>query len=287
MPKGLIPVLSGAVTVSFSLTGADITSIAAAESKEPARAVARMSSTVIVRILTFYVGSVLLIVAVVPWTRVRPGESPFTLALSTMQFQWASVAMSAIILTAVLVLNSAFYVCSRVLFVLAENGDAPQWLIQLNARRVPTRSVWMGSLAGVLGIFAATAHSQKGVCVSRQRIRCVDGIHLHDDRRGAPARAAGRVSERRAGAGTLTMVLSLGRLPSPWGHGSVLIAMALTPDMQQDLKASVLSLAVALGAFYFASTAGGCHARWRVRRPPAEGGRTKKSSGRFRCGACD
>ncbi|MBV9619565.1 MAG: amino acid permease, partial [Gammaproteobacteria bacterium] len=156
-PKGWVAVLAGAVTVYFSLTGAEITTIAAAESQEPARAVARMSSTVIVRILTFYVGSVLLIVSVVPWINVRVGESPFTLALTTMQFRWASVAMSVIILTAVLsCLNSAFYVCSRVLFVLAEHGDAPQWLVQLNERRVPTRSVWMGSLAGVLGIIAAT-----------------------------------------------------------------------------------------------------------------------------------
>src|SRR5205814_6526585 len=69
--------------------------------------------------------------------------------------------MSAIILTAVLsCLNSAFYVCSRVLFVLAEHGDAPQWLVQLNARRVPTRSVWIGSLAGVLGILAAITSPQ-------------------------------------------------------------------------------------------------------------------------------
>src|SRR5207253_1358208 len=79
----------------------------------------------------------------------------------TMHFKWASLAMSAIILTAVLsCLNSAFYVCSRVLFVLAEHGDAPQWLVQLNARRVPTRSVWMGSLAGVLGILAAITSPQ-------------------------------------------------------------------------------------------------------------------------------
>src|SRR2546430_5335063 len=69
MPKGLLSVLAGAVTVYFSLTGAEITTIAAAESQEPARAVARMSSSVIVRILTFYVGSVLLIVTVVPWVR--------------------------------------------------------------------------------------------------------------------------------------------------------------------------------------------------------------------------
>src|SRR5580693_768333 len=161
MPKGGLSVLAGAVTVYFSLTGAEITTIAAAESREPARAVARMSSSVIVRILTFYVGSIFLIVSVVPWTLVRSGESPFTLALTAMQFRWASLAMSAIILTAVLsCLNSAFYVCSRVLFVLAEHGDAPQWLVQLNARRVPTRSVWMGTVAGVLGIIAAIASNQ-------------------------------------------------------------------------------------------------------------------------------
>ena len=96
VPKGWVSVLAGAVTVYFSLTGAEITTIAAAESREPARAVARMSSSVIVRILTFYVGSVLLIVTVVPWIDVRPGESPFTLALTTMHFPWASVAMSAV-----------------------------------------------------------------------------------------------------------------------------------------------------------------------------------------------
>src|SRR2546430_726111 len=161
MPKGLLSVLAGAVTVYFSLTGAEITTIAAAESQEPARAVARMSTSVILRILTFYVGSVLLIVTAVPWVQVRPGESPFTLVLNTMHFKWASLAMSAIILTAVLsCLNSAFYVCSRVLFVLAEHGDAPQWLVQLTERRVPPRAVWIGGLAGVLGILAAITSPQ-------------------------------------------------------------------------------------------------------------------------------
>src|SRR2546430_5114189 len=150
MPKGLLSVLAGAVTVYFSLTGAEITTIAAAESQQPARAVARMSSSVIVRILTFYVGSVLLIVTAVPWVEVRPGESPFTLVLNAMHFKWASLAMSAIILTAVLsCLNSAFYVCSRVLFVLAEHGDAPQWLVQPDARPRPARSVRVASLSGV------------------------------------------------------------------------------------------------------------------------------------------
>jgi L-asparagine transporter-like permease len=269
MPKGLTAVLSGAVTVYFSLTGAEITTIAAAESKEPARAVARMSSTVIVRILTFYVGSVLLIVTVVPWIRVRSGESPFTLALSTMQFQWASVAMSAIILTAVLsCLNSAFYVCSRVLFVLAENGDAPQWLIQLNARRVPTRSVLMGSLAGVLGIFAATAHSQK---VFAFLVNASGALMVFIYMMIVAAHLRVRWAREASGvpAPALTMwffpwadYLALG------GMAAVLIAMALTPDMQQDLKASVLSLAAALGAFYFVNS----RRRSRALESPASAG---------------
>jgi L-asparagine transporter-like permease len=254
MPKGLTAVLSGAVTVYFSLTGAEITTIAAAESKEPARAVARMSTTVIVRILTFYVGSVFLIVAVVPWISVKSGESPFTLALSTMHFKWASLAMSVIILTAVLsCLNSAFYVCSRVLFVLAEHGDAPQYLVQLNARRVPTRSVWMGSVAGVLGIFAATAHSQT---VFTFLVNASGALIVFIYMMIVVAHL--RVRHAREASGAPEPALKMWFFP--WanyaalgGMAAVLIAMARMPDMQRDLKVSVLSLAVALGAFLIVS----------------------------------
>src|ERR1044072_9595 len=70
---------------------------------------------------------------------------------------WAGAAMSFIVLTAVLsCLNSAFYVCSRVLFQLADKGDAPPWMVTLNARRVPTRSVWTSAVAGGIGVLAAT-----------------------------------------------------------------------------------------------------------------------------------
>ncbi len=61
------------------MTGAEITTVAAAESAQPGRAIAKMTTTVIWRILIFYVVSVFLIVSVVPWNTVRSGESPFTL----------------------------------------------------------------------------------------------------------------------------------------------------------------------------------------------------------------
>src|SRR6185312_12214270 len=151
-------------TVFFAMTGAEITTIAAAESAEPGRAIAKMSTAVVWRILIFYVISMFFIVSVAPWYTEVSGESPFTLALNTMHVPWAGKIMSVIILTAVLsCLNSAFYVSSRVLFILAERGDAPQSLVKLNARRVPVRSVLIGAAAGFLGIIAATETPQ-AVC---------------------------------------------------------------------------------------------------------------------------
>jgi len=273
VPKGWLSVLAGAVTVYFSLTGAEITTIAAAESREPARAVARLGSSVIVRILTFYVGSVLLIVTVVPWIEVRPGESPFTLALATMHFRWASVAMSAIILTAVLsCLNSAFYVCSRVLFVLAEHGDAPQWLVQLNARRVPTRSVWMGSLAGVTGILAAIASPQTvfAFLVNASGALMVFVYMI-------VALAQIRLRRAREAHGEPEPALTMWFFP--WtsyaalaGMAAVLIAMALTPgEMSTELHVSVLALAVAVVAYFIVDARRGARSTRRTpAAPPAE-----------------
>src|SRR5271170_8203939 len=100
-PRGWIAVLAAVPTVYFAMTGAEITTIAAAESAQPGRAVARMGAAVIWRILVFYVVSVFFIVSVTPWDTVRSGESPFTLALNTMHVPWAPQIMTVIILTAV------------------------------------------------------------------------------------------------------------------------------------------------------------------------------------------
>ncbi len=163
------------------MTGAEITTVAAAESAQPGRAIAKMTTTVIWRILIFYVVSVFLIVSVVPWNTVRSGESPFTLALNTMHVPGASIIMSVIILTAVLsCLNSAFYVSSRVLFILAARGDAPQSFVKLNKRRVPVVSVLIGAAAGFLGIIAATEGAAKSIRFFIEFLGRAHCIRLYD-----------------------------------------------------------------------------------------------------------
>jgi L-asparagine transporter-like permease len=245
-PHGWIAVLAAVPTVFFAMTGAEITTIAAAESAQPGRAVARMSTTVILRILVFYVVSLFLIVAVTPWDSVRSGESPFTLALNTMHVPWAGAIMSGIILTAVLsCLNSAFYVSSRVLFILAERGDAPPALVRLNARRVPVMSVLIGAAAGFLGILAATLAPQRvfDFLVSSSGALAVF-VYI------AIALSQIRLRKRRQRAGEPAPAVQMWVFP--WlsyaaiaAMGAVLVAMAFTPGLQQDFKASCITLIVA------------------------------------------
>ncbi len=249
MPQGVVAVLAGAVTVFFALTGAEITTVAAAESAEPARAAAKMSTSVIVRILTFYVSSIFLIVCVVPWDSIKVGESPFAAALTTMGFGWASLAMSAIILTAVLsCLNSAFYVCSRVLFILAGHGDAPQGLVKLNARRVPVRSVWMSSLAGVLGVLAETQFPDT---VFAFLVNASGALMVFVYMMVAVAQIRLRRERERTGAPVPAVQMWL----FPWasyaaiaGMVAVLIAMSFT-GQAKDLYVSIVTLVVALAAY--------------------------------------
>lgn len=154
-PFGAAAVLAGVASVIFSLVGAEITTIAAAEAAEPSRVVARLTTTIITRILLFYVLSIFLITAVVPWTSIVPGQSPFVAALERVGVPGAAFAMKVVVLTAVLsCLNSGLYVVSRVLFVLARHGDAPAGLVTVNRRKVPSRSIGVAAVASalVLGI---------------------------------------------------------------------------------------------------------------------------------------
>lgn len=161
-PFGPTAALSGVVSVVFSLCGAEIATIAAAESPEPARAVARMTGSVITRILLFYVVSITLILMIVPWDQIHSGDSPFAVTLQAMGVPAAALAMKLVVLTAVLsCLNSAIYVTSRVLFTLSAHGDAPGALVKLNRRRVPVRAILFSSLFGYAAILLSVVSPER------------------------------------------------------------------------------------------------------------------------------
>lgn len=147
--QGAIAVLSAVSAVMFAIIGGEIATIAAGESDQPSKAVARTTQLLAVRISIFYIASVLLIVMVLPWNSTRVGTSPFSAALDQVGIPASGDIMNAIVLTAVLsCLNSGIYIASRMMFVLSANGDAPKSMEKLNSRGVPVRSILAATVIG-------------------------------------------------------------------------------------------------------------------------------------------
>ncbi|MCV7336057.1 amino acid permease [Mycolicibacterium senegalense] len=149
LPHGLATLFVGVVVVIFSMTGVEVVTVAAAESAEPARAIRKAVNSVVFRILFFFVISTFLIVVIVPWNSVAPGESPFVAALNRIGIPGAGNLLNLVILVAVLsVLNSGLYTSSRLLFVMGDRGDAPSWMSATNKRGVPVKGILSCTIVG-------------------------------------------------------------------------------------------------------------------------------------------
>jgi GABA permease len=150
-PKGVGAVFAAIVVVIFSMVGAEIVTIAAAESRDPALGVQRATRSVVARIAIFFVGSIFLLVVILPWNSVELGASPYVAALKHMGLAGADQVMNAVVLTAVLsCLNSGLYTASRMLFVLAARNEAPMRLVKLSGRGVPHIAILFSSAIGFL-----------------------------------------------------------------------------------------------------------------------------------------
>lgn len=248
LPHGAGAVVAGIATVFFSLTGAEIATIAAAEAKVSTRVVARIAGGLIFRVALFYVLSVLLIVLILPWREVTPGVSPFSSTLRHMGLMSAASAMSVVILTAVLsCLNSALYVSSRTLFTLAAHKHAPYWLVVLNKRHAPARAVTFGALMGAGGVaLAAVSPDKTFAFLVNASGAIVLGVYL------SVCLAYLRI--RRSSAGSANVAWRLGPYPAVvyvTGAGVLLVLaeMAVSKDMASELYASIVPVAVACVAY--------------------------------------
>ena len=136
-PKGAGAIFSSVVIVIFSMVGAEIATIAAAGSAQPERAIVKATNSVVIRISIFFVGSLFLLAVILPWDSTTLGSSPYVSAFQRMSVPGAADIMNAVVLTAVLsCLNSGLYTASRMLFVRAAQGHAPDLLYQETPSRL-------------------------------------------------------------------------------------------------------------------------------------------------------
>jgi L-asparagine transporter-like permease len=251
MPAGAASVLAGVATVIFSLTGAEITTVAAAESKDPARAIASMTTTLTLRVVLFYVLSIFLIVCAVDWRTVTPGISPFVTALAQVGVPSAKLIMNFVVLTAVLsCLNSGMYVTSRVLFAMAAFGDAPKSLVQLTKHRVPARAILTGSIFGY-GAMIASIISPEGVFSFLVNASGAAMLFLYMLIGVAQIRYRQTIGVERAKDLPLKMWLFPGlSYVIVLGIAAILLAMTFIPGLRSQLFTTILTI-ILLAVIYY------------------------------------
>jgi len=248
-PNGILPVLTGAVAATGFYFGAEIVTIAAAEAAEPAKAVARATNSVVTRVLFFYVGSILLVVCLVPWNAAGIG-TPYVSALAVMRVPAAAQIMNAVVLTAVLsALNSGLYASSRMLFALTRRGDAPRGLAKLGRNGVPARAILLGTVFGYGAVimskvspntvFAFLVNSYGTVAIFVYLLIAVSQLRL---RARLEKEDPARLRVRMWAYPYLTYLAIAGMV-------AIVLAMAFIPDQRTPLIFGIISLGLLLLGF--------------------------------------
>lgn len=144
-PNGLSGIAVGLLAIITSFGGIEIVTIAAAESEDPQRAMGKAIRSVIWRILVFYVGSVTLMICLLPWNSDEMRTSPFASVLDLAGIPAVGLIMEAVVFIALVSAFSAnIYASSRMAYSLSARGMGARWLLgdtREEPHRVPSQGV--------------------------------------------------------------------------------------------------------------------------------------------------
>ncbi|MEU8823302.1 amino acid permease [Streptomyces sp. NPDC048636] len=155
MPNGPGAILTGVLLVVFSFMGSEIVTLAAGESENPQRAVSKATNSVIWRIAVFYLGSIFVVITLLPWdSKAIAKHGSYVASLESIGIPHAGQVMNVIVLTAVLsCLNSGLYTASRMAFSLGQRGDAPAAFARTNSRGVPQTAILGSVVFGFVAVW--------------------------------------------------------------------------------------------------------------------------------------
>lgn len=152
-PHGLGQVAAGLLVVVFAFGGIEIVTIAAAESDDPQRSIAAAARSVVWRILLFYVGSVAIMVFVLPWDSPALLAGPFVAVLELARIPGLAVLMEVVVVVALMsAFNANVYGTSRMAFSLAQRGDGPRGLLRVSRHDVPVAAVLVSVVFALISV---------------------------------------------------------------------------------------------------------------------------------------
>ena len=147
-PNGFAGLALSMAVIMFSFGGLEMIGITAAEADNPGHTIPRAINQAIWRIAIFYVGALAVLLMLYPWQKVVTGGSPFVLIFAALDSNAVANILNLVVLTAALsVYNGCTYANSRMLFGLAEQGNAPRALLKVSKRGVPLAALGVSAVA--------------------------------------------------------------------------------------------------------------------------------------------
>jgi len=157
LPHGVTGFLGGFQMAVFAFLGIELVGTTAAETKNPEQSLPKAINSIPWRILLFYIGALLVIISVISWQHVDPGQSPFVAMFKLVGLTAAASVVNFVVITSAMSsANSGIFATSRMLYGLAVEKDAPQRFKTLSKGKVPVQAILcsMGCVvAGTLILF--------------------------------------------------------------------------------------------------------------------------------------
>jgi L-asparagine permease len=153
LPTGALSLVLVTSGVIFAYAAVELVGTAAGETEDPPKVMPKAINSVIFRIAVFYVGSLILLALLLPYTAYKEGESPFVTFFSSIGVPAAGDIMNFVVLTAAMSsLNAGLYSTGRILRSMAMNGSAPQFTGKMSSRGVPFAGIALTAGFTVLGV---------------------------------------------------------------------------------------------------------------------------------------
>jgi L-asparagine transporter-like permease len=158
-PHGLTGAWVAVIVAIFSYFSIEMVAVAAGEAQEPERAIVSAFRATFFRLAFFYLATIALMLALVPWRQAGSGGSPFVMVMAATGVPGAAGLINFVILIAALsAMNSQLYAASRMLFSLARAKQAPRAFGVADARGVPLAALALSTVGmAIAGIVYALA----------------------------------------------------------------------------------------------------------------------------------
>lgn len=154
LPTGVLQLVIITSGVIFAYAAVELVGTAAGETADPPKVMPKAINSVIFRIAVFYVGSLVLLALLLPYTAYQQGTSPFVTFFSKIGVPAAGDIMNFVVLTAALSsLNAGLYSTGRILRSMSMNGSAPKFTAKMSSRGVPWAGIALTACFTVVGVF--------------------------------------------------------------------------------------------------------------------------------------